>query len=146
MNGKHSSLRLAISLVLITLLAASPSAAENASISDGVIGKRGSSPLVPDLKAALAKELARSRPTSLANLAAVHALNPLRAPDMARISDGQDTAEETKQVQKKDWWGRNWPWVVAPALAVAVGVAVAAAAGAFHHDNGDGERMMWGRP
>ncbi|MBI4442589.1 MAG: hypothetical protein HY649_04365 [Acidobacteria bacterium] len=146
MNGKYSSLRLAIALVLITLLVASPSAAENASIGDGAVGKRGSSPWVPDLKAALAKELARSRPTSLANLAAVHALNRLGAADMARISGGQDTAEETKQVQNKGWWGRNWPWVVAPALAVGVGVAVAAAAGAFHHDNGDEGRMMWSSP
>lgn len=147
MEHKHSFVQLAISLALIILILGRQGiAAETTQAINGTVNKRTQSQMIPDLKAVLAKELAQNRLTSPSNLAAVHAMNPLWATDAERNSGEKNTAEETKPVEKKGWWGRNWPWVVLPALGVAAGFGGAAAAGAFSGDHGDQERMMGSRP
>lgn len=96
---------------------------ENTPRRDGPVGHSAPA-VVPDVKATLAKEVSRMRFTTMENLAATYASNRFGSwPNNTGQSLGeQKTAESTRQLEKKGWWGRNRRWVVFPALGVGAAI------------------------
>lgn len=147
MSRKRFSSTLITSIVPLLLLVCGPWVlAQDTSSGAATAAGRSAPGTAAGVQKLVAGEIERRRLANLATPLGTYA--SARATrwqnHMAQHHGQQSTVPATQQVEKKGWWRRNWPYVLA--LGIGGGFGGAAAAGAFHHDDGNGMSMVGGRP